>query len=58
MDNLRATDFWIDELGQDAVEYALLIGFVVVASAAGIATVLTALGDLWTAMNGLLSSTS
>jgi Flp pilus assembly pilin Flp len=48
--------FWFDEAGQDAVEYALLIGFVVAASAAGIASVITALSNLWTAMNTLLSN--
>jgi Flp pilus assembly pilin Flp len=53
---VNSKNFWFDEAGQDAVEYALLIGFVVAASAAGIASVLTALSNLWTAINNLLSN--
>ena len=51
-----ASMFWSDESGQDSVEYALLIGFVVAVSAAGIATVVDALSGLWSAMDGLLSN--
>jgi len=50
------SQIWSDQVGQDSVEYALLIGFVVVASAAGIATVGDALSDLWTNLNTALSN--
>jgi Flp pilus assembly pilin Flp len=49
--------FLSDEAGQDGVEYALLVGFVVFASVAGISTVMNALSGLWTSLNNLLSAT-
>jgi Flp pilus assembly pilin Flp len=45
-----------DESGQDAVEYALLVGFVVCGSAVGMSVLVDALTGLWTAMNTKLSS--
>ena len=50
------TAFWHDESGQDAVEYALLIGFVVAASLAGVGFLTDALSGLWTAMDAQLSN--
>ena len=56
MELQQIQQFGQDEAGQDTVEYALLLGFVVAASAAGITWVLDALSALWTALNNLMSS--
>ncbi len=53
---LRIRSFLADTDGQDGVEYALLIGFVVCLCAVGIPPVINALKALWTAMNTQLSS--
>jgi len=53
---MTLSQIWSDQAGQDSVEYALLIGFVVVVSAAGIATVADALSNLWTNLNTALSN--
>ena len=53
---LKIRTFLADSDGQDAVEYALLIGFVVCLCAVGIPAVINALSALWTAMNTQLSN--
>ncbi len=45
-----------DTDAQDAVEYALLVGFLCVTSAAIVTTLATDLGTLWTNLNTLLSN--
>ncbi len=48
--------FTQDVQGQDAVEYALLTGFLCLACAAILATLVTHLRAVWTFLNGLLSN--
>jgi Flp pilus assembly pilin Flp len=48
--------FFQDSTAQDAVEYALLTGFLCLACAGILLTLATDLGALWTYMNNLLSN--
>ena len=54
--SLAFQKFLAEDQGQDGVEYALLIGFVVALCMAGIPAVLDAMTALWTAMNNQLSN--
>jgi Flp pilus assembly pilin Flp len=45
-----------ESAGQDAVEYALLVGCICLACAAILRTLVTDLSAFWTAMNTLLSN--
>jgi Flp pilus assembly pilin Flp len=56
MKTSRLTAFIQDSAAEDAVEYALLAGFLCLACAAILAALVTDLGALWTYMNGLLSN--
>jgi pilus assembly protein Flp/PilA len=49
-------NFWVEEDGQDLVEYALLIGFVAIAAVAGLSTMATNIGTIWTNINTKLTS--
>jgi len=52
----KVVTFFQDSSGQDAVEYALLTGFLCLACAAILSILVTDLGALWTYMNNLLSN--
>jgi pilus assembly protein Flp/PilA len=49
-------NFWVEEDGQDLVEYALLIGFVAIAAVAGLTAMATNIGTIWTNINTKLTS--
>jgi Flp pilus assembly pilin Flp len=48
-------DFLRDEIGQDLTEYALLLAFVVVASAALLLLNSSAIAGIWTSGNELIA---
>ncbi len=43
-----------DECGQDMVEYALVVGIIALGATAGMQTVATAVGGLFTALGGAI----
>jgi Flp pilus assembly pilin Flp len=47
---------WRDEDGQDMVEYALLLGFIVVCAAAVLTTTRTQMSATWSTISSSLSS--
>lgn len=49
-------NFWREEDGQDMVEYALLLGFIVVCAAAILTTTRTQMSTIWSTINSSLSS--
>jgi len=48
--------FWTNEQAQDLTEYALLLAFVVLASAAMLTVNGASVAGIWTATNGIISS--
>jgi len=54
--NLFLRKLWNDEDGQDMVEYALLLGFIVLCAAAILTTTRTQISTIWTTINSALSS--
>ncbi|MDR3719057.1 MAG: hypothetical protein P4K98_09660 [Bryobacteraceae bacterium] len=52
---LIASTIFFNEEGQDIVEYALLLGFVALASVAAFTTLNTDIGALWTAIAAKLA---
>jgi Flp pilus assembly pilin Flp len=48
--------FWAEEEGQDMVEYALLLGFIVLCAAAILTTTRTQMSQTWTTISSSLSS--
>jgi Flp pilus assembly pilin Flp len=53
-----ASDFRSDEQGQDLTEYALLLAFVVVVSAAVFVTNMSAMAGIWERTNNIVSAAS
>jgi pilus assembly protein Flp/PilA len=53
-----ALRFWRDEKGQDLVEYALLLSVLAIAGVAGLSSLATTLGTVWTNTNTALSGSS
>ena len=49
-------DFLRDETGQDLTEYALLLAFVVIASAALLLVNMTSIAGIWTSGNQVIAS--
>jgi Flp pilus assembly pilin Flp len=47
---------WRDEEGQDMVEYALLLGFIVLCAAAILTTTRTQISQTWSTISSSLSS--
>jgi Flp pilus assembly pilin Flp len=48
--------FWRDDDGQDMVEYALLLSFIVVCAAAVLTSTRTQMSATWSTINSSLSS--
>ncbi|MGO4883965.1 MAG: Flp family type IVb pilin [Bryobacteraceae bacterium] len=48
--------FWIDDQGQDLIEYTLMLAFVALASAALFSTTSTSINTIWANTNNELSS--
>ena len=48
--------FWQDQLGQDMVEYSLLLAFVCLAGAATFIAMGTTIGSIWTLANNRLAA--
>jgi Flp pilus assembly pilin Flp len=48
--------FFVESAGQDAIEYALLAGFICIVCAKTLANLWGDLGAVWTYFNGLLSN--
>ena len=47
---------WREDEGQDMVEYALLLGFIVVCAAAILTSTRTQMSSIWSTINSSLSS--
>jgi Flp pilus assembly pilin Flp len=47
---------WRDDDGQDMVEYALLLGFIVLCAAAILTNTRTQISQIWSTINSSLSS--
>ena len=52
----RLHNFWIDEEGQDLIEYSLLITFIAIACLALIGAGRPAVNGIWTQANSKLAS--
>jgi Flp pilus assembly pilin Flp len=48
--------FWQEEIGQDMVEYALLLGFVALAAVSLLTGVRTSISSIWTIASSTLST--
>jgi len=49
-------NFWLNDEGQDMVEYALLLGFVVLAAVAVMTTLRVTINTTWSTITSALSS--
>ena len=49
-------NFWLNDKGQDMVEYALLLGFVVLAAVAVMTTLRVTINTTWSTITSALSS--
>ncbi len=54
--NSALLNLWRDEEGQDMVEYALLLGFIVVCAAAILTSTRAQMSSVWSTINSSLSS--
>ena len=50
------TRFWIDDRGQDLIEYTLMLAFVALASAALFSTAGGSINTIWSTTNSQLST--
>jgi Flp pilus assembly pilin Flp len=48
--------FWQEEVGQDMVEYALLLGFVALAGVSLLSGIRTSMSGIWTTASNTLST--
>jgi Flp pilus assembly pilin Flp len=53
-----ALQFWLDEKGQDLVEYALLLSLLAVAGVVGLSALAPTIQNVWTNTNSALSGSS
>jgi Flp pilus assembly pilin Flp len=53
---LYSSEFWRDEIGQDAIEYALLLGFIALAGAAMFLGMSSSTNVLWSVANNNLAA--
>jgi Flp pilus assembly pilin Flp len=53
---LTESSIWLDDEGQDLVEYSLIMAFVCLAGAAAVIGMGASIGTLWTVANNRLSS--
>jgi len=51
----RLRDFWLDETGQDLIEYTLLIAFLAIATAGAVASGRSSIHSVWTAANSTIN---
>jgi len=49
-------NLWLEECGQDMVEYSLLLGFIVVAAVAVLTSLRVQINGIWSTINSALSS--
>jgi Flp pilus assembly pilin Flp len=56
MINTMIRAFWMEEEGQDMVEYALLLAFVALAAVSLLTGVKTSINSIWTSVSSNLSS--
>jgi len=49
-------DFWLEETGQDLIEYALMAGFVAVAAGAVMPTVSTSISTIFSKVQSVLTA--
>ena len=49
-------DFWLEENGQDLIEYALMAGFVAVAAGAVMPTVSTSISTIFSKVQSVLTA--
>ncbi len=56
MINTMFRAFWIEEEGQDMVEYALLLAFVALAAVSLLTGVKNSINSIWTSVSSNLSS--
>jgi Flp pilus assembly pilin Flp len=56
MTNRAFSPFWQEEVGQDMVEYALLLGFVALAGVSFLNGIRTTISGIWTTISDTLST--
>jgi len=49
-------NFWLDEQGQDLVEYSLLLAFIALAAVGVLSTVKTSISTIWSTINSSLAA--
>lgn len=49
-------NFWVEEDGQDLVEYSLLLAFIALAAVGVLGTIKTSITTIWTSVNTKLST--
>lgn len=51
-------NFWVEEDGQDLVEYSLLLAFIALAAVGVLGTVKTSISTIWSGVNSSLTKAS